>query len=34
MFKNHIKSKNVKFINDNEFINNHLQYILHFKKID
>ena len=34
MFKNCVKSKNVKFIDDNEFASNHWQCILHFKKIN
>ena len=34
MFKSHIKNKNAKFANDNEFVNNHWQYISHFEKTD
>ena len=34
MLKNCVKNKNVKSVNDNEFINNHWQCILHSKKIN
>ena len=32
MLKNHVKNKNIKFINDNEFASNHWQCILHSEK--
>ena len=34
MLKNHVKSKNAKLTNDNEFASNHWQCTSHFKKAD
>ena len=34
MLENCVKNKNVKFANDNEFVNNYWQCTLHFKKTD
>ena len=34
MLENHVKSKNAKSVDDNEFVNNHWQCTLHFKRAD
>ena len=33
MFENYVKNKNAKFTDDNEFVNNHWQCILHSEKV-